>query len=132
MDTSLVGITDPGADWDLGGIWQSARSFNAGIGLGEQRTAETIPTNAVSSMTPVAPAGAGDSWSGWLAQVAGTITNTELARYVNRRTQADSPVTPLPQSQVRPAAASGIPTGWLLVGGVLVAGVVAVLALRKG
>jgi hypothetical protein len=115
-------------------IWDAAANVGSGTSYNTPMTTDTVPSNALQSMTPVDDSGGafGSFWGG-LGGVMGAVANTELARYVQRRTGTATVSNPAGfVGPVAPAAgSSSTAKTMLIVGGVGVAAVVLVLLVRK-
>jgi hypothetical protein len=121
---------------NLQGIFDASAAAGARVGLGEQRTADTVTTDAIRTLTPVNTSGVGAQFGNFWAGVQGVLGNVaqiELQRYANKRIGQPGEQAPAPAAPA-PAAASSGPKGstmLLIGGGVLAVGLVAFLALRK-
>lgn len=120
---------------NLQGTFDAAAAGNAGVGLGEIRTEQTVPTDAIRVLTPVSNPGVGAQfgsfWEG-VQGVLGSVAQIELQRYAQKRTTL-APQGAEPAAPAAPAASTGPKASTLLLigGGVLAVGLVAFMALRK-
>lgn len=117
------------SDFSLGSLWDTAATVGADQSFAQPRTADTVPTNAIGSLQPVAETGG--AWGAFWQNTIGSVVSYGLARDAARNgiSQAGAaapgytptvPVSSGPattQSMVLVAAAIGV--GVLVVGLVL-------------
>lgn len=113
----------------LQGVFDAAAAGGAGVGLGEETTAETVRADAVRQMTP--NNSQGGAWGGLWNAVGGVlskVSDTELARYQAKRAYPEGPAAPASAGQPNKASKGG---GMLLVGGAVVLAAVVYMLARK-
>jgi hypothetical protein len=122
--------SDALGDWSLQSIFDAAATGSSGVGLGEQKTGDSVPTDAIRSMTPDTGSGGAFSsfWSG-IGSALGTVTNTELARYQAKRAVTDASQSGYSPVPATPAKTSVLP--WVLLGGFAIVAVVSAIVIVK-
>jgi hypothetical protein len=124
-----------GADWtgaagDLSATLGAAQATGV-VGQGEQRSAYSLPTDAIRTMAPVSEQSRFSGLWDVLGGVVNNVAEIELTRYAQNRLTTPGATAPTAAPAAAPAAAPRASTWLLIGGGVLAVGLVAYLALRK-